>query len=127
MAGGSGTRLKFDHPKGLYKPGVPSEKSIFQLLAERFRGAERFARSLARGGARRCKWLIMTSEENHNETVEYFQSEGYFGIKDQLTFFPQGMLPALTFEGKIIMETPGKIARSGNGNGGLLEAFRART
>ncbi len=68
----------------------------------------------------------MTSEENHNETVTFFAENDFFGMKEQILFFPQGMLPALTFEGKIIMESPGKIARSGNGNGGLLEAFRVR-
>ena len=128
MAGGSGTRLKFGHPKGMYQPGaLPSNKSIFQLLAERFQGGERFSRMVAGDGSKnRCTWLIMTSEENHNETVEFFAANGFFGIKEQLLFFPQGMLPALDFEGKIIMENPGKISRSGNGNGGLLEAFRVR-
>ena len=84
MAGGSGTRLKFGHPKGMYQPGaLPSNKSIFQLLAERFQGGERFSRMVGGDGSKnRCMWLIMTSEENHNETVEFFAANDFFGIKE---------------------------------------------
>ena len=80
MAGGAGTRLGFAHPKGMYRIGLPSGKSIFQILVERFFRVQMLANSmynLEEGGkvpqeAIKCKMLIMTSLENQEETFNFF-------------------------------------------------------
>jgi UDP-N-acetylglucosamine pyrophosphorylase len=74
LAGGQGTRLGSDRPKGEFNIGLPSGKSIFQLLTERFIKAQLLA-----GETQRCKLLVMTSELNHRQTVEFYEQHYYFG------------------------------------------------
>ena len=96
LAGGQGSRLGFEHPKGMYSPpGLPLEKSIFQLLVERFYKVQLNALDLKLENDKiphqhfKCKMLIMTSQENHNETVQFFEQNGYFGGNETLfEFFP---------------------------------------
>lgn len=84
LAGGQGSRLGFEHPKGMYvMQGLPSGKSIFQILTERFLKSQMIAHGITSLGELHskvcCKMLVMTSLENHEETVEYFKSNSYFG------------------------------------------------
>src|SRR5689334_612037 len=89
VAGGQGSRLGFEHPKGMFAVGPVSHKSLFQLFAEKV---------LARGrrhGAR-IPFLVMTSHATHDETEEFFRTHGYFGLlPDDVYFFRQGTMPAL--------------------------------
>jgi UDP-N-acetylglucosamine/UDP-N-acetylgalactosamine diphosphorylase len=67
--------------------------------------------------------LVMTSKINHNETVAFFEAFNFFGgNRDSFVFFPQSVLPAVDFDGKIFLETAGKIVMAPNGNGALFEA-----
>jgi len=84
-AGGQGTRLGWSHPKGTYiLPNLPSGKSIFQLLVEKFL----FAQKNAGAQVKKCTMFIMTSDDNHVETVAHFKENAFFGsTEDQIIFF----------------------------------------
>jgi UDP-N-acetylglucosamine/UDP-N-acetylgalactosamine diphosphorylase len=118
VAGGQGSRLGFDHPKGLFPIGPVSGKSLFQLHAEKV---------LARGrkhGAR-IPLLVMTSHATHAETEAFFRQHDFFGIDpEDITFFRQGTMPALDVEtGQLLLEAPGRLFTSPNGHGGTLTAM----
>ncbi|HEX3047355.1 MAG TPA: UDPGP type 1 family protein [Bacillota bacterium] len=117
VAGGQGTRLGFAGPKGAFDLGLPSHKSLFQLQAERLT-------NLSRRGGRYIPWYIMTSPENHQETLAFFETHQYFGYpQSELCFFSQALLPILDHEGKIMLSAPDKITLGPNGNGGSFLAL----
>lgn len=129
LAGGQGTRLGSTLPKGCYDVGLPSHKSLFQLHAERLLAVQRLA-AAAGGGAgvggqpMQVPWYIMTSPFTHQDTLDHFEQHAYFGLdRGQVKFFQQGFLPCLTAEGQVIMETPSKVAKAPDGNGGLYAAL----
>ena len=116
VAGGQGTRLGFDHPKGLYPLGPLSGRTLFQIHAEKVR-----ALSLRYG--RDVPFLIMTSPATHAETVAYFRANGSFGLP-QVKIFQQGTMPALDLvTGEVLMEAPGVPCLSPDGHGGTLTAL----
>ncbi len=117
VAGGQGTRLGFDGPKGTLPITPVTGKSLFQVFAEKIRAA----------AARYCKpipWLIMTSDLNHADTEAFFHQHHHFGLDPNLVlFFQQGTMPAVTTDGKIILSAPDEIALSPDGHGGSVRAL----
>ena len=121
LAGGQGTRLGFNGPKGLFDIGLPSHSSLFQLMAERIRKL-----SLLGCRSSSIPFYVMTSPLNHDETVAFFQTNDNFGLDAaNVFFFRQGMLPCLTADGKIIMESAGKVAMAPDGNGGIYPSLQS--
>lgn len=123
LGGGQGTRLGFDGPKGMYKIGLPSGKSIFQLLAERvLRVSTLAASSSSSCSSRKGKHLpfyVMTSPLNHEATQHFFEENSYFGLTPaDVFFFPQGTMPCFDLEGKLLLAGPGSLAQAPDGNGG---------
>jgi len=117
VAGGQGTRLGLDAPKGTFKVSPVKEKSLFQLFAEKILRAERkYNVSIP--------WLIMTSELNYSQTIEFFEKNNFFGLKkEDVIFFKQGKMPCCDTLGKIILEEKDSIAFAPDGHGGSLKAI----
>ncbi|KAL7566731.1 hypothetical protein ACA910_017783 [Epithemia clementina (nom. ined.)] len=127
LAGGQGTRLGFDGPKGMYDIGLPSHKSLFQLIVERLIKLKKLASSAVGESYEECSlpFYIMTSPINHEATKTFFSEHNFFGYgQDNVVFFMQGMLPCFTPEGKFIMETPSKVAMAPDGNGGIYPSLK---
>lgn len=123
MAGGQGTRLGVDYPKGMFDVGLPSGRTLYHLQALRILRLENLARERC-GKTGVITWYLMTSDATRDSTVEYFRSNNYFGLqKENLVFFEQGTIPCYDFEGKIILDEKHRIATAPNGNGGLYEAL----
>ncbi len=112
LAGGMGTRLGSDEPKGVYNIGLTKDLYIFECLINNLLDVVKKADA----------WVplfIMTSDKNHERTTEFFKEHDFFGYrKDMVWFFKQEMAPAVDFEGKVFLETKSKISTSPNGNGG---------
>jgi len=117
VAGGQGTRLGYDGPKGTFAVTPVKAKSLFQVFAEKIRAAGlRYGRPL--------HWFIMTSHANHAATETFFSEHGYFGLdRGRVHFFRQGRMPAVDFNGKILLESPSALALSPDGHGGSLRAL----
>ena len=117
VAGGQGTRLGFDGPKGTYGVTPVLKKSLFQVFAEKILAATRIY-------GRPVPWYIMTSILNHEDTVAFFESNDFFGLsRDRVHFFTQGLMPAVDPDGKILMADRDQIALSLDGHGGALRAL----
>ncbi|OMH78898.1 UDP-N-acetylhexosamine pyrophosphorylase [Zancudomyces culisetae] len=126
MAGGQGTRLGSTLPKGFYKVGIPSGKSLFQIQGERIVRLQQVAAEFAKVDKNSVviPWLVMVSDATKKDTVDYFRHNNNFGLRDdQVFFFDQGSLPAFTFDGKLILESKGKISTAPDGNGGIYSGL----
>ena len=117
VAGGQGTRLGYDGPKGTFPVTPLKKKPLFQVFAEKIKAVGlRYGRPL--------HWFIMTSHANHAQTEAFFAAHGFFGLAPGCVhFFRQGRMPAVDFSGKILLETKSSIALSPDGHGGSLRAL----
>lgn len=117
VAGGQGTRLGYDGPKGTFGVTPVLEKSLFQVFAEKILASTRIY-------GRPIPWYIMTSVINNEETVAFFRENEFFGLpEDRVHFFTQGLMPAVDSEGKILLSSESEIALSPDGHGGSLRAL----
>ena len=118
VAGGQGTRLGFNGPKGTYPIGPVSGKSLFQYFAE----------SILRTGRKYgCKltWYVMTSLLNREATENFFRENNYFGLEPgRVFFFTQGTMPAIGYDGKLLLASKHSLSLSPDGHGGTLLALR---
>ncbi len=120
VAGGQGTRLGYDGPKGCFGVGPVSGRSLFAWHAGKVLAARR------RYGAS-IPLLVLTSEANDAATREFFERHEYFGLpKGDVILFRQGMLPAVDFEGRLLLESHDKLALAPDGHGGTLTALSVR-
>ncbi len=117
VAGGQGTRLGYDGPKGTFPVTPIRRKTLFQVFAEKIKAAGlRYGKPI--------HWFIMTSHANHDATESFFRENRCFGLDSgRVHFFRQGRMPAVDFNGKILLESKGAIAMSPDGHGGSLRAL----
>ena len=118
VAGGQGTRLGWDAPKGTYPATPITRKPLFQVFAEQLHAAgRRWGRSIP--------FYVMTSPLNHEPTVAFFEEHGYFGLPiDDVTFFQQGVMPSFdSATGRILLAGKGELAVNPDGHGGSLRAL----
>lgn len=118
VAGGQGSRLGYDGPKGCFPIGPITGAPLFYFHARKI-----LARTIRYGHT--IPFYVMTSEANRAATEQCFEENNYFGLNpDDVFFFSQGMWPAMTKEGQIILDAPGHIFMSPDGHGGLLAALK---
>lgn len=118
VAGGQGTRLGHDGPKGVFDIGLPSGKSLFQLQAERLK-------RLGELCGKPVPWYIMTSRENHPATTAFFREHAFFGLNEaDVMFFPQAEFPITDAGGRILLASRDRLALGPNGNGGCFPALK---
>jgi UDP-N-acetylglucosamine/UDP-N-acetylgalactosamine diphosphorylase len=117
VAGGQGSRLGFDGPKGVFPLSPIKKKTLFQLFCESIKASSvRYDTEIP--------LLIMTSHENHHDTVNFFNKHGFFGLhQEQVHFFQQGRLPSITPQGKLILKNETGIFENPDGHGGSLKAL----
>lgn len=117
LAGGQGTRLGMDVPKGCCNVGIKAELYIFECLFKNLMEVTNEANAY-------ITMYIMTSESNHDDTVQFLEEHKYFGYpKEHIKFFIQEMLPAVDYEGRILMKSESEIATAPNGNGGWFSSM----
>ncbi|MBQ4464053.1 MAG: UDPGP type 1 family protein [Eubacterium sp.] len=117
LAGGMGTRLGSDNPKGMYNIGITKEVFIFQRIIENLLDVVNEAGATPR-------LFIMTSDKNNDATIAFLKEKNYFGYPaDRVNFFKQDMAPACDYNGKLYMEGKGKLATSPNGNAGWYSSM----
>ncbi|SCY28626.1 MULTISPECIES: UTP--glucose-1-phosphate uridylyltransferase [unclassified Butyrivibrio] len=118
LAGGMGTRLGSDNPKGMYDIGLTKPVYIFQRIIENLQD------TVAQAGGAFIHLFIMTSEKNNDATVNFLKEHNFFGYpEDKVTFFKQDMAPASDYNGKVYMEGKGRISTSPNGNAGWYSSM----
>ncbi|MHC4539626.1 MAG: UTP--glucose-1-phosphate uridylyltransferase [Planctomycetota bacterium] len=117
VAGGQGTRLGFDGPKGDFPISPVRNRTLFQVFADAIRATCQKYQAV-------CPWYVMTSPLNYNRTVEVFRSNDYYGLDPGNVFiFQQGTLPNFSSQGKILLADKANIACSPDGHGGSLKAL----
>lgn len=119
VAGGQGSRLGFDGPKGAFPVGlVPGGRTLFQFHAEKIANLRTRYKS-------DIPWFIMTADTNHADTVDFFQRHGFFGLPEKdVFFFRQAMVPAVDRDGNVILTAGPCVFKNPNGHGGALAALR---
>jgi UDP-N-acetylglucosamine/UDP-N-acetylgalactosamine diphosphorylase len=117
VAGGQGTRLGFDGPKGDFNISPVKNKTLFQIFAETIRAVSKKYQAI-------CPWYIMASSFNYDQMVEIFRKNSFYGLDEKNVFiFKQGTLPNFRIDGKILLADKANIACSPDGHGGSLKSL----
>ena len=118
VAGGQGSRLGFEGPKGKFPAGPVSGKSLFHFHGEKiFAASKKFSTTIP--------YLIMTSTDNHEDTIAFFEEENYFGLnKNDVYFFKQNMIPSLDDKGNLVLSDKNRLFRNPDGHGGSITALQ---
>ena len=118
MAGGQGTRLGHNGPKGTFRLGLEGNKSIFEILMDTLKESnEKYGVTIP--------WYIMTSRENNEQTENFFKENNYFGYDPSaIVFFKQSELPMCGEDGKLLIDETGLIKEAADGHGGIFESMR---
>ncbi len=117
VAGGQGTRLGFDKPKGAYPIGPITGKSLFRYHAEKIRGIQQRYETV-------LPWYVMVSHANEQQTRDFFREEAWFGLEpENILFVRQAMLPCVDEAGNFLLQKPWQPAMSPNGHGGSIQAL----
>lgn len=118
MSGGQGTRLGYSRPKGTFKIDVdPKPKYLFEIVCDTLKRANKQYDVI-------IPWYIMTSEENNDEIIEFFEENGYFGYpKEDVMFFKQGQMPLISEDGKLLVSENKIIKEASDGNGGIFKSM----
>lgn len=118
VAGGQGSRLGFDGPKGCFPGGAVTQKTLFQIFAEGLLATRRRYNAPV-------PWYIMTSPLNHDATLSFFETQKFFGLpREDVMFFPQGVMPSFDIRtGKILLASHGEVATNPDGHGGCIRAL----
>lgn len=118
LAGGMGTRLGSEDPKGMYNIGLTKDMYIFECLIC----------NLLEVVEQAGQWItlfVMTSDKNHDATVRFLTEHAFFGYRaDRVHFFCQEMAPAADYEGRVYLEAKNRISTSPNGNGGWYVSMK---
>lgn len=119
VAGGQGSRLGFEGPKGKFPAGPVSGKSLFHFHGEKIYAASKKYSTV-------IPYLIMTSTDNHDDTIAFFEMENYFGLnKSDVYFFKQNMIPSLDDKGNLVLSDKNRLFRNPDGHGGSITALRS--
>jgi len=118
VAGGQGSRLGFDGPKGLYPATPIMHKSLFEVFAQKILAAQKTYNT-------KLHWYIMTSEGNNSQTIDFFEKNNYFLLdKDKVHFFKQvGDLPSVDKSGKVLLKNKHDISCNPNGTAGIYASL----
>lgn len=117
VAGGQGTRLGFDKPKGMYPIGPVSGRTLFEIFADNLR-------AIAHRHQTTIPWYVMVSDATDEQTRDYFESKDYFGLgRDNVRIFKQGTMPAVGHDGKLLLSDKDALALSPDGHGGTPAAL----
>jgi len=118
LAGGQGSRLGFKGPKGTFELDLKIKKSLFEILCDYLKSAKKKYNI-------DIMWYIMTSTDNHDATVEFFENKNYFDYpKENIIFFKQHNLPLIDINRKLVLEEIYKIKIASNGNGDLFTSLK---
>ena len=117
MAGGQGTRLGHNGPKGTFMLGINPDKSLFEIFCDKLKVIKDKYNVI-------IPWYLMTSKENNEQTVKFFEDNNYFNYpKDYIKFFIQEEIPMIDTNGKVILTENGLIKQASNGHGGIFESM----
>jgi len=118
VAGGQGSRLGFEGPKGCFPAACVSGKTLFEIFGETIKAAQtKYATTIP--------WLVMTSPLNHDATVAFFEDKSHFGLdRDSVFFFQQGVMPSFDLaSGDLLLAAPDALATNPDGHGGAYRAI----
>ncbi len=117
VAGGQGSRLDFNLPKGCFPASPVKKKSLFQIFAEKLKFYSSYYKN-------NFNWFIMTSVDNNQDIIDYFIKNNYFDLKkENIYFFNQGIIPSLTMDGKLFLSDKSNIFMNPDGHGGIIKAL----